>query len=1007
MPIAATWVEYRNVSPYDMIHPEIPYLDFGAVQPNTYSAKRIVGLRFQGLGAEDIRFWLDGEKADVFPAGDNEPSPRVRLKTDLGWTFKYNALDAITPSPLTPVQAATTGNISSFSLTAPYIYDNVALGVGDRLLAKDQTTKSQNGVYTVTNVHSTSNLQWKRVGDLDASYEFSIGNRVSIQQGTVAVGKSYYEYHNSPFTAGTTASQWLDRTTRVTLAPCKVAHTNPATLPNVPNSINDYSLRVNDRLLLTAQASAVENGVYKVDSTFTPNTWRIAQDGNGIERYSSSKTKDIFVIDGDYCGHVYRPHPLANAPYSYGVTPVAYTDRMHWCSSTSVKIATTANVNLGAAPTAITDATGASIALSVGDRIAVRLQTLPKENGIYVVQSAGVWARATDFNISDPFKGWPLVHLDYRVATFVGPLNVILMTCHGANASGSPANFTLGTDSVLFDSYAGSGYYYYMPVVAIAGSNIVNLPNFSFSGATFGGVTVQVGDRVLVPHQSNAAQNGIYVVDFISGGTMGLVRAADFNASAHIRAYSSVEYRPDFSTLVRYELALPPGPYTLGTTALAWYVQSGNSYGVDGPVDTVSYANLVDGSVPDVIGGVTLVDTHTRILGVAQTDPAKNQQFTALYHTAGLVTSISRAADFNEQSELVPSQIVTTAGSNAGKTWELILPPSPVWGTSDIVWRDQTTLQSYAACRVASTANIALGSTITTGSEPTIDGVQIAVGDRVLLKNQTTAAENGIYALFGIATLSLARSTDLDSNAELSPFARVKVNAGGALYGDRFFGVWLPTIPATIDTTSQYWVPQPNTVRLNNCVVSTTTNISSLGSGAPRLVDNHSLSAGERVLVRNQSDATQNGIYTVLAPGNGVNGQWVRAEDLNDNADVVPQLMVYVDEGASAGKTDYFITLPAPQGSAPYYSLGTSAINWTATTNSSAFDGDPAGWSDLPISDVPPTDPLLSVFLDKAKLDYTLNAFSKKVGLSLRPGSLADSVITNFRLMASFNTTDE
>ena len=66
-----------------------------------------------------------------------------------------------------------------------------------------------------------------------------------------------------------------------------------------------------------------------------------------------------------------------------------------------------------------------------------------------------------------------------------------------------------------------------------------------------------------------------------------------------------------------------------------------------------------------------------------------------------------------------------------------------------------------ASCRVASTANIVLA----TGTTLTIDGVVTVAGDRVLVKNQTTTTENGIYV---VAAGAWSRSTDADSSAEVT-----------------------------------------------------------------------------------------------------------------------------------------------------------------------------------------------------------------------------------------------
>lgn len=66
------------------------------------------------------------------------------------------------------------------------------------------------------------------------------------------------------------------------------------------------------------------------------------------------------------------------------------------------------------------------------------------------------------------------------------------------------------------------------------------------------------------------------------------------------------------------------------------------------------------------------------------------------------------------------------------------------------------------ACRAATTANIDLSS-----APATIDGVTLANGDRVLVKNQTDGEDNGIYIFNGAAS-AMTRSTDTDADAEVT-----------------------------------------------------------------------------------------------------------------------------------------------------------------------------------------------------------------------------------------------
>ena len=68
--------------------------------------------------------------------------------------------------------------------------------------------------------------------------------------------------------------------------------------------------------------------------------------------------------------------------------------------------------------------------------------------------------------------------------------------------------------------------------------------------------------------------------------------------------------------------------------------------------------------------------------------------------------------------------------------------------------------------RVATTAAINLSLDLEAGD--VIDGVTLAQGDRVLVKNQGTASENGIYVAVASAAGAASRATDADSNTEVT-----------------------------------------------------------------------------------------------------------------------------------------------------------------------------------------------------------------------------------------------
>ena len=74
--------------------------------------------------------------------------------------------------------------------------------------------------------------------------------------------------------------------------------------------------------------------------------------------------------------------------------------------------------------------------------------------------------------------------------------------------------------------------------------------------------------------------------------------------------------------------------------------------------------------------------------------------------------------------------------------------------------------------RVATTANIDISS-----APSAIDGITLAENDRILVKNQSTASQNGIYD-FASAGSALTRSSDANAAGELSGGAAVFVQAG-------------------------------------------------------------------------------------------------------------------------------------------------------------------------------------------------------------------------------------
>ncbi|WP_323883137.1 phage tail protein [Aeromonas hydrophila] len=113
---------------------------------------------------------------------------------------------------------------------------------------------------------------------------------------------------------------------------------------------------------------------------------------------------------------------------------------------------------------------------------------------------------------------------------------------------------------------------------------------------------------------------------------------------------------------------------------------------------------------------------------------------------------------------------------------ELKIDPDVVLATRKYVDDKQADelakLDNKPSVRVATTVAIVLSAA------QTIDGVALAVGDRVLVKDQADAKQNGIYM---VATQAWTRTTDADNGAKLSSGARVYVEEGNVNGGKAWY----------------------------------------------------------------------------------------------------------------------------------------------------------------------------------------------------------------------------
>nr|WP_315448061.1 phage tail protein [uncultured Pseudomonas sp.] len=164
------------------------------------------------------------------------------------------------------------------------------------------------------------------------------------------------------------------------------------------------------------------------------------------------------------------------------------------------------------------------------------------------------------------------------------------------------------------------------------------------------------------------------------------------------------------------------------------------------------------------------------------------------------------------RTQVVRMNMVVT--SNASIT--LKIDPAVVLATREFVetriQEELYKLDNKQSVRVATTANIALSGL------QTLDGVALMAGDRVLVKNQTAAKENGIWIA---APGSWGRSGDADSSAEVTSALLVSVEQGVTLADTRWqlitdVAIVLGTTALTFQNVTFGFAPLKSPVFLDN-----------------------------------------------------------------------------------------------------------------------------------------------------------------------------------------------
>lgn len=311
---------------------------------------------------------------------------------------------------------------------------------------------------------------------------------------------------------------------------------------------------------------------------------------------------------------------------------------------------------------------------------------------------------------------------------------------------------------------------------------------------------------------------------------------------------------------VRFELTRAGASPTLATARVA----------TTGNLDLAAPGASIDG---------VLLSANDRVLVKDQSLASEN----GLYLWQGATSPMTRAADHDSAHALTGSVVEVAQGAqNARALWRQTAI-APAIGSAAVLW-------ARLHAKLATAADIDLAS-----PGATLDGIMLKSGDRVLVKAQASAAENGIYLWNGAAS-AMTRAGDADTAAKLNGLV-VQVQQGNAASSWwRFDGGAWQRLYVRVATQAALALDAPGDS-----------------------IDGITLAAGDRVLVKAQASAAQNGIYL----WNGAASAMTRATDA-DAAGELAGALTQVLAGSDVGRAFRQTMLAANGG------VGSDAIQWTA-----------------------------------------------------------------------------
>lgn len=318
-----------------------------------------------------------------------------------------------------------------------------------------------------------------------------------------------------------------------------------------------------------------------------------------------------------------------------------------------------------------------------------------------------------------------------------------------------------------------------------------------------------------------------------------------------------------------------------------------------------TFSSLISGSIDGNAGTATRLQTPRTINGIS-------------FDGTGNITITA-----NTPNTLTAGSYLTGGTFNGGSAATFAVDATSVNSASKVVARDASGNFSANIITAALSGNASTASTLQNSRSIT------ATGDASWSVNFDGSANVTAALTLATVNLNVGTFTKLTVNGKglVTAASQATHNDIAAPTADVSWGGFKLTnladpVAAQDAATKQYVDSVAQGLDAKQSVkAATTANITLSGT---QTIDGVAVIAGDRVLVKNQSVSSQNGLYVVAA------GAWTRASDMDSWAEV-PNSFVFVEEGTTQADTSWVCS--SNQGG----TLGSTAIVWAQFGAASSY----------------------------------------------------------------------